>query len=785
MNERVMRVLEYDKMKEQLKEHVTSSLGRKKVEALMPHSSFTEVKKDLARTKEGVKVLGLRGNVPLGGIHDIHAHIQRARIGGTLHSSELLEVADTIRAGRRMKVFVHDMVEEEIDVPELEQIVAGIFPLTELERKIKGAIDDHGEVMDIASPALRQIRRQIRKSEAAVRSKLENYLRSPDQQKKLSDTIITIRNDRYVLPVKQEYRSSFGGIVHDQSSSGATLFIEPQAVVTLNNELREGKMKERQEIERILKELSSEVQKHTEELLQNLTYVTELDFLFAKARYAKALKATEPILNEEGRFVFKKARHPLIDQEEVVPIDVELGTTFSSLIITGPNTGGKTVTLKTVGLLTLMVQSGLFLPVDEGSEATVFTKVFADIGDEQSIEQNLSTFSSHMTNIVNILQEVNHESLVLFDEIGAGTDPTEGAALAVAILDDVYKRGAKLVATTHYSELKGYAYNREGVMNASVEFDVDTLRPTYRLLIGVPGSSNAFLISRRLGLAEDIIERAEKELHTDTRQVEKMISSLEKERRQVEAEWEEATRLREEAETLYRDLEQRIRELEREKELILERTREKAEDDWKKAQKEAERIIEELRTLQKESAHIKEHRLIDAKKKLQEAEPKTSKRREQIKRKAKKERTFSPGEEVRVARFGQTGTVLEKLDEKEYLVQLGIMKVNVTADEMEKVKEEKTKQPMRPVTSVSTHNTVKPELDLRGFRYEDAMREVEKYLDEALLAGYPRVHIIHGKGTGALRKGVKELLKNHPNVKSTRDGGMGEGGLGNTVVELK
>lgn len=785
MNERVRRVLEYDKMKEQLKEHVTSSLGRKKVEELVPHSSLEEVKKALSRTKEGLKVLQLRGNAPLGGIRDIRGHLQRARIGGTLYSTELLEIADTIHAGRRMKAFVSEMVEEEISLPELEQIVGEIVPLTDLEREIKGAINDHGEVMDIASPALRNIRRQIRTTEAAVRSKLENYLRSPDQQKKLSDTIVTIRNDRYVLPVKQEYRTAFGGIVHDQSSSGATLFIEPQAVVTLNNELREAKMKERQEIERILKELSAEVQQHTEELLQNVTYLAELDFLLAKAHYAKALEATEPHLNDEGRFIFKKARHPLIPKEEVVPIDIELGTTFSSLIITGPNTGGKTVTLKTVGLLTLMVQSGLFLPVEEGSVASVFKHVFADIGDEQSIEQNLSTFSSHMTNIVSILKEVDHESLVLFDEIGAGTDPTEGAALAVAILDDVYKRGAKLVATTHYSELKGYAYNREGVMNASVEFDVDTLRPTYRLLIGVPGSSNAFLISRRLGLSEDIIERAETELHTDTRQVEKMISSLEKERRQLETEWEEATRLREEAETLHRELEEKLRELEREKEHILTRTREKAEDDWKKAQQEVERIIEELRTLQKESAHIKEHRLIDAKKKLQEAEPKMSKRREQIKRKAAKERTFSPGEEVRVSRFGQTGTVLEKLDNHEYLVQLGIMKVNVAADEMEKVKEEQSKQPVRPITTVSAERTVKPELDLRGYRYDDAMREVEKYLDEALLAGYPRVHIIHGKGTGALRRGVKELLKNHPNVKSARDGGMGEGGIGNTVVELK
>ncbi|MFB4165834.1 endonuclease MutS2 [Alteribacillus sp. JSM 102045] len=785
MNARVKRVLEYDKMKDQLKEHAASSLGRKKIEELHPYTDLLTAKKEQQRTYEGTKVLRLKGQAPLGGIRNIHAHVKRAQIGGMLNAGELMEIADTIYAGRRLKSFVESMIEEEIELPLLLELVENIEPLTDLERAVKQCIDDHGEVMDSASSALRSIRQQIRSSEADVRSKLEQLTRSSEQQKKLSDSIVTIRNDRYVIPVKQEYRSSFGGIVHDQSASGATLFIEPQSVVNINNKLREAKVKERQEIERILQELSSHVQEHTDDLLQNLDYLSELDFLFCKAYYARELKAVQPHLNDAGRLDFKQARHPLLSEDEVVPIDVELGTDFSSLVITGPNTGGKTVTLKTVGLLTLMAQSGLFLPVNEDSEAAVFTDVFADIGDEQSIEQNLSTFSSHMTNIVDILKQVNHQSLVLFDEIGAGTDPTEGAALAVSILDYVYQTGAKLVATTHYSELKGYAYNREGVMNASVEFNVDTLSPTYRLLIGVPGRSNAFAISRRLGLDESIISAAEAEIDAESRQVENMITSLEEKKRLAEDEMEEAKQIRAEAEALHKELDKNMQELNNQKNSLLKEAEEKAEAEVKKARAKAEEIISDLRDLQKEGHRVKEHQLIDAKKRMEDAAPELAKRQKQIKKQAKKDQSFQPGDEVRVLSFGQKGQILEKFNNKEYQVQLGIMKVTVKSEDMEKIKEAPVKQPARPVTSVSRNTDVKSELDLRGMRYEDAMRKVEKYLDDAVLAGYPQVHIIHGKGTGALRKGVKDLLKKHPSVSQTRDGGMNEGGLGNTVVQLK
>ncbi|SFM31677.1 endonuclease MutS2 [Salibacterium qingdaonense] len=784
MNERVRRVLEYDKMKEQLKNHVASTLGRKKVEALEPFTELTKAEEELNRTEEGAKVLRLRGQAPLGGITDIRAHLKRAEIGGTLNAGELLETADTIYGGRRMKKFIEMMVEEEIELPLLAELAGPIAPLSDLEREIKQSIDDHGEVLDAATPALRSIRQRIRGMEADIRSKLEQMTRS-SQQKKLSDAIVTIRNDRYVVPVKQEYRSSFGGIVHDQSSSGATLFIEPQSVVTMNNQLSESRVQERREIERILKELSERVQGAVDQLLENLDYLAELDFLFTKAYYANQLQASRPHLNGSRRLRFKEAKHPLLDSGEVVPIDVELGTTFSSLVITGPNTGGKTVTLKTVGLLTLMAQSGLYLPVEEESEAAVFSNVYADIGDEQSIEQSLSTFSSHMTNIVEILDYVDKESLVLFDEIGAGTDPTEGAALAVSILDYVYASGARLVATTHFSELKGYAYNREGVMNASVEFDVETLSPTYRLLIGMPGRSNAFAISRRLGLGESIIEAAESEVHEDTRQVENMITSLEEKKQAAEDELNEARKTREEAEQLHRELEQKLQEMDRKKQDVISSAENKAQKELEKARAQADDIIKDLRELQKEGHQVKEHELIDARKRMEQAAPDLSKRQQQIKKQADSERTFHPGDEVKVLSFNQQGQVLEKKGDKEYQVQLGIMKVNVKADDMEKVKQEPVHQPSRPVTNVSANNSVKPELDLRGVRYEDAMQKVEKYLDEAVLAGYPQVHIIHGKGTGALRKGVKELLNKHPSVTEARDGGMTEGGIGNTVARLK
>lgn len=786
VQERVLRVLEYEKMKEQLIVHASSSLGKEKVKSLLPTTQFSEVKRWQKETYEGTKVLRLRGDVPLGGIFNIRASVKRASIGGMLQATELLEIASTIYAARRIKNFLEDLIENDVKLPILHEYIEQLFPLAELEREIKQCIDDNGQVLDSASPTLRTIRAQIRSHEAGIRAKLENIIRSSSNQKKLSDAIITIRNDRYVVPVKQEYRGAFGGIIHDQSSSGATLFIEPESVVLLNNQLSEAKGREKIEIERILLELTEKVDAHSEELLVNVEVLAQLDFIFAKAHYSKQMKGTEPKLNDRGLIRLYKARHPFIPQNEVVPIDVELGDTFSSLIITGPNTGGKTVTLKTIGLLTLMTQSGLFIPAEEDSEMAVFQSIFADIGDEQSIEQNLSTFSSHMVNIIDILDKVSFESLVLFDELGAGTDPTEGAALAIAILDDVHKKGAKVVATTHYSELKGYAYNREGVMNASVEFDVETLKPTYRLLIGVPGRSNAFLISKRLGLSEKIIEQAKKQINRETNQIDKMIMSLEESKKASDKEWEEMLHLREEAERLHNELAEKLEQLEEQKDAILERAELEGNKLVEQAQKEADEIIKHLRKLQKEANVIKEHELIEAKKRLEDATPERKKKRkkqEKIKKLARP--NFQVGDEVKVLSFGQKGHIVEKITDDEYQVQIGIMKMKVNASDLQLIDTPKEVE-TRPLATVrGSNHHVSPELDLRGERYEDALIKLEKYLDDAILAGYDRVSIIHGKGTMALRKGVKEFVKNHPQVKSSRDGGMNEGGLGNTVVEFK
>lgn len=784
LQQRVCRLLEYDKMKAQLLEHVSSTLGRRKVEELIPMVELDEISRAQNATFEGTKVLRLKGQAPLGGIRDIIASTKRAQIGGMLNEMELLDIANTIYGGRRFKKFVEDMLEEEIELPILAELVETITPLTDIEREIKMCIDDHGHVLDSASPTLRTIRHQIKSHEASVKSKLESIIRSTNNQKMLSDSIITIRNDRYVIPVKQEYRNNFGGLIHDQSASGATLFIEPQAVVAINNQLREVRVKEKQEIEKILHELSASVSEVSDELIQNVRTLAEVDFIFAKALYAKTIKATQPKLNDVGFMNMKKARHPLIPNAEVVPIDIELGKTYSSIVITGPNTGGKTVTLKTTGLLTLMMQSGLHVPVDEGSEMAIFKSIFADIGDEQSIEQNLSTFSSHMVNIINILEHVDHESLVLFDELGAGTDPTEGAALAIAILDDVYQRGAKIVATTHYSELKAYAYNRPGAINASVEFDVETLSPTYRLLIGVPGRSNAFAISKRLGLSNDIIEKAKSQISTETNKVENMITSLETSQKRAEKEIEEAVKIREEAENLRKELADKFSKFEHEKERLMEEAEKKAQEAVETAKEEAEFIIEELRELQRQANIVKEHQLIDAKKRLEEATPKLkeTKKKGVIKNIIKE---LLPGDEVKVISFNQKGHILEKISDKEFQVQMGIMKMKVAIDDLQLIDRPKPveKQPLTTVRGSAHH--VKPELDLRGERFEDAMLRVEKYLDDALLAGYSQVSIIHGKGTGALRKGVLQLLKTHPHVKGSKMAGMSEGGLGNTIVEFK
>lgn len=784
---KALKTLEYPKIIEQLKAYTTSSVGKSMIEQLTPSTSLEEVQKWTDETDEALSILRVKGNVPLGGLFDVRPHAKRAQIGGVLSAMELMEIASTIRASKIIRRFMEEVKEsEDFSVANLYGYTESLPVLTELEHEINHCIDENGVVLDSASQTLRSIRSQLRTAVQRIREKLDSYTRGQNAAKMLSDAIVTIRNDRYVIPVKSEYRSHYGGIVHDQSSSGQTLFIEPNAVVQLNNDARALRVKEQEEIERILKELSLQVEVIAPELFHLVKTMAILDAIFAKAKYGTAEKCTRPEINTDGRIRLIKARHPLLAKEEAVANTIEFGDPHTAVVITGPNTGGKTVTLKTVGLCTLMAQSGIPIPALDGSEVALFESVYADIGDEQSIEQSLSTFSSHMVNIVDILKKFDEHSLVLFDELGAGTDPQEGAALAISILDEVHGRGARVMATTHYPELKAYGYNRPGVINASVEFDVETLSPTYKLLLGVPGRSNAFEISKRLGLPEHIISHAESFTGTDRGEVDTMIASLEESRKQAEQDALETTRVLEESEQLKRDLAERLAAYEQKKEQLEQKAKDKARKIVEDARRESESVIAELRQLQKQAAAgVKEHELIDARKRLEDALPSNPVLKKE-KQKKQRAQNLEVGDEVKVVSFGQKGVLLEKLSKSEWAVQIGVLKMKLPESDLEFVKPEKEKQ-MVSVNNVAGRSAggVKLELDLRGERYEDALIRTEKYLDDAVLANYPRVNIIHGKGTGALRQGIQAMLKKDRRVKSFRFGEAGEGGYGVTVVELK
>ncbi|MFJ7980830.1 endonuclease MutS2 [Lysinibacillus xylanilyticus] len=785
--ERALKTLEYDKVRQQVATYCTSSIGKSAVDELVPQTDYEKVVQLLEEMDEGLSILRVKGNVPMGGIFDVRPAARRAQIGGMLAAMELMEVSSTIRASRILRNFIEDIESEDvIEIPHFIAKKEAMPVLTGLQHEINNCIDDNGSVLDSASQTLRSIRQSLRSEEAKVRSKLESLIRGSNASKMLSDTLVTIRNDRFVIPVKQEYRHHYGGIVHDQSSSGQTLFIEPDSIVQANNEIHRLKMKEQAEIERILLALSAMVEEVAPDLFNLVKVLGEIDVILAKGKYGQANKCTMPKMNNDGYIRLVRARHPLLPIETAVPNDIEFGKDITAIVITGPNTGGKTVTLKTVGLCTIMAQAGLPVPALDGSELAVFKQLFADIGDEQSIEQSLSTFSSHMVNIVDILQKFDNESLVLFDELGAGTDPQEGAALAISILDEVHGLGARVMATTHYPELKAYGYNRPGVANASVEFDIETLSPTYRLLIGVPGRSNAFEISSRLGLPESIIDRAKSFTGTDRHEVESMIASLEETRRQSEDDAERSHELLLESEELRKELQGKLQAYEERKEALDKKAKEKARKIVDEAKSEAESIIAELREMRKNADQVvKEHELIEARKRLEEATPlennKVLKKAAQVKARTQ---NLVVGDEVKVLSYGQRGTLLEKVSNSEWVVQMGILKMKISDSDLEYIKPEK--EPVQRIAGVKNRTShVKLELDLRGERYEDAIIRTEKYIDDALLANYGRVSIIHGVGTGALRQGIQSYLKKHKRVKSFRFGEAGEGGLGVTVVELK
>ncbi|MEK5023251.1 endonuclease MutS2 [Paenibacillus sp. FSL M7-1046] len=788
MDDKILHTLEYRKILNKLMQYTQTPMGRLAAEDLKPSGDFEGVKKLLQATDEAANVDRLKGIPSFRGVSDIRPALKRASIGGMLGTTELLSVGNTIGGARRVKRFLAAMHEDEK--------IHSLFALSDLlseqkhvEDDIRACIDENADVLDSASHELATIRRELRGGETRIREKLDSMIRSSSVAKMLQDQLVTIRGDRFVIPVKAEYRAHFGGIVHDQSGSGATLFIEPESIVAMNNKLRETRLREEREIEIILHRLTALVGDIAEEMTYDVDILGELDFIFAKARLARDMKATQPRMNDRGYLKLRKGRHPLIPAEQVVPLDVELGNQYSSIIVTGPNTGGKTVTLKTIGLLSLMSMSGLFIPAEEGSQMCVFDAIYADIGDEQSIEQSLSTFSSHMTNIISILKRMTPKSLILLDEVGAGTDPAEGSALAIAILEHIHRIECRMVATTHYSELKAYAYERKGVINASMEFDVQSLSPTYRLLIGVPGRSNAFAIAERLGLQSDILEHARGEVKEEDLRVEHMIASLEENRLGAENERERAEVVRREAEEFRNRQQLELEKLESQRDKRLEKAEKDASAILDKARKEAEEIISDLRRLaMEEGASVKEHKLIEARRRLDEAEP--APRKKAVSRSSSKApRRIQPGDEVKLPSVNQKGFVVELSGTKEALVQFGIMKMKVNLNDLEFL----ASAPDVPVPALRRATTVKrtrdenirSELDLRGTNLEEAIMETDRFIDEAFLGNLGQISIIHGKGTGVLRTGIQEYLRKHKHVKSYRLGNYNEGGAGVTVAELQ
>ena len=785
MNERALRVLEFTKIREMLAGYALSEFGRQKCLALTPLSDFAEVNRALDETEESVVALTFLGGHPMTPFDDISEYLALAGKGSTLSQKALLSVAETLRSARAAR---SALVTDRENTPIITAMASRLQPMRQLEEDITEAILSEDEISDHASPALLDIRRHIRSANDRIREKLNSMAHGAAYSKYLMESIVTVRDGRYVLPVKQEYRQNVPGLVHDQSATGATLFIEPMAVVEMGNELKEWHMKERAEIERILAALSAQVADGGDLIAQNLSILQHLDFAFAKGMLSRELECVRPKMNEAGKINLVRVRHPLINREKVVPCSLWLGDDFTSLIITGPNTGGKTVTLKTLGLMTLMAQSGLHVPGALGTELSTFEEVYADIGDEQSIEQSLSTFSSHMTNIVGIMNAVTPRDLVLFDELGAGTDPTEGAALAQVILDALLKIHVRTAATTHYSELKAYALSTKGVENASVEFDVATLRPTYRLSIGVPGKSNAFEISRRLGLPEYLIDNAKQLLSHDTIRFEDVIANAEyhrqvaeKERQLAEQARQETVQLRNEAERLYKDMEEK-------REASTRKAKEEARRIMEKAKRESESILYDLKRMKK-SANVPEHEVNALKKRMEDGIDSLS---EGLSKPtgsfAQPPKTVKIGDIVEITNLNTKGTVLSLPDAKgEVQLQAGILKLKAHLSQLRLVQE---KPKAKPVSSVRVNTgamerTVHMSCDVRGMALDEAIAEVDQYLDEAVLAGLNEVTIVHGKGTGILREGLQRYLKTNGHVKSFRRGVYGEGEDGVTIVQLK
>ena len=790
MNNKTLIKLEFDEIISMLENEASSFRGKQLCRRLKPVTDLTKIDLLQEQTAAAFTRIIKKGRISFGDAAPVEESLKRLEIGGALNTAELLRICRLLSNTARAKSYGrHDTQEDLADC--LDIYFDGLEPLTPLSNEIERCIISEDEISDDASSALKHIRRSINNLNDRVHTTLSGLVNG-SLRTYLQDALITMRGDRYCIPVKAEYRSQVQGLIHDQSASGSTLFIEPMAIVKLNNDLKELYVQEQDEIRKILASLSEEAAQYIEEIRTDYRSLTDLDFIFARGALALTMRASRPILNEEGRIRIREGRHPLLDQKKVVPITVSLGDEFSLLIITGPNTGGKTVSLKTVGLLTLMGQAGLHIPAGDRSEIAVFRQVYADIGDEQSIEQSLSTFSSHMTNIVSFLKKVDDRSLVLFDELGAGTDPTEGAALAIAILSHLHKRNIRTMATTHYSELKIYALSTPGVENACCEFDVESLRPTYRLLIGIPGKSNAFAISGKLGLPGYIIDDAKKRLSEQDVSFEDLLSDLEASRRTIEKEQAEIAAYKKEAETLKRQAVQKQEKLEEQRDRIIREANEKANAILREAKEVADETIRNFHKFGKEniSAAEMEKERERLRKKIKDTSASASLKTNKPK-KTYKPSDFKLGESVKVLSMNLTGTIGSLPDARgNVTVQMGILRSQVNISDLEIIEEVSPYAPKRmnrtakSKIKMSKSLSVSPEINLLGKTVDEAVAELDKYLDDALLSHLNSVRVVHGKGTGALRKGIHEYLRRQKHVKSYRLAEFGEGDAGVTIVEL-
>ena len=800
MNQKVLQTLEYDKIKSQLSDFLSTPIGRQEADALQPITDVHIINYWLQETADAMMIDRLKGGIPLAKLADITPHLKRLNIQASLSATELAEIGNVLRNTSAISNFFIQMKDEsigeslEVLIEQAEQLET----LPEVTKSIQTAIDSTGRINDEASYELKSVRGKIVGHENAIKNKMQEFTKGKTAQY-LSDPIVTIRSDRYVLPVKAEYRSQFGGVVHDQSQTGLTLYIEPQAVVELSNKLSELRVKENAEEQRVLQELSAELEPHINEIQQNVQILGHFDFVNAKARLAARLDAMQPTVSVENHISLRQAWHPLLDKKIAVANDISLGDSYKTIIITGPNTGGKTITIKTLGLLQLMAQSGLFITTRQPSTVGIFDEVFADIGDEQSIEQNLSTFSSHMANIVSMLDHIDDKTLVIFDELGAGTDPAEGAALAIAILDKVASLGAYTIATTHYPELKLYGYNRPETKNASMVFDVETLQPTYQFLMGVPGQSNALAIAKRLGFGEDVVGAAMALTDESDQDLNNMIADLVAQRDEVKKNNEELRSQLKATEEKSEALSEEQSKLEKERAHVILDAKNEANHIVAATKKQAEQLISEIRKERLRAGQrgeLTEQELQARKGKLDQLRQNDSLEKNKILQKAKKVKELAPGDEITVRSYSQQGTLVKKHKNGQWEVEMGILKMLVDEDDIvkteatvkaQKGKAKKKQQKIirKTTSSGSTRASVKSSLDLRGVRYEAALTELDRYLDTAVLANISPVEIIHGKGTGALRQGVTEFLRSDRRVKSYHFASANAGGDGATIVELK